>query len=73
MSTSVTSQRRASSSTAAQYAFHLRWGSIATPTMTSRARPGDCAIENSVAGQTSSRSVSEPARNRTVGRESPKW
>src|SRR5438309_2252987 len=41
--------------------------------MTSRGRPGDCAIENSVAGHTISRSLSEPARNRTCGRVSPKW
>ena len=73
MSTSDTWQRRASSSTAPQYAFQRRWGSVATPTMRSRARSGDCAIENSVVGHTSSRSVSEPARNRTAGRERPKW
>ena len=44
VSTRVTSQRRASSSTVAQYVFQRRCGSAATPTMRSRGerrRPGD--------------------------------
>jgi hypothetical protein len=46
---------------------------MATPMIRSRGRPPLRATENSVAGHTISRSVSEPLLYRTYGRDSPKW
>src|SRR3989449_7583457 len=66
--TSVVWVIRLSSRIASVYARHLRCGSGATPMMKSRGRSDDCEIENSVAGQTTSRSVSEPVLKRTYGR-----
>ena len=57
-----------------EHAFFCRvCGSMATPTMRSRCSASARVSMNSVAGQITSRSVSEPALNRTFGRDSPKW
>ncbi len=46
---------------------------MATPTTMSRSSSDGWASENSVAGQTISRSVRDPGLKRTYGRDRPKW